>query len=115
MSATDTGRRAEDAAADYLARHGFAIVERNFRMPQCEIDIIAKKGPCLYFVEVKYRASTRQGGGLEYITAAKQRQMHYAANTWLAAHDWPGETVLAGLEVSGADFAVAAFVEAIDA
>jgi|SRR5581483_278480 putative endonuclease len=115
MTATDTGRHAEDVAAEYLAQHGFTIVARNFRTPQCEVDIITKKGPCLYFVEVKYRASTRQGGGLEYITAAKQRQMCYAANTWLAAHDWPGEVTLAGLEVSGADFAVTAFVDAIDA
>jgi len=115
MTATDTGHRAEDAAAGYLAQHGFTIVARNFRTPQCEVDIIVKKGSCLYFVEVKYRASTRQGGGLEYITAAKRRQMQYAANTWLMTRDWTGEIALAGLEVSGADFAVTAFVDAIDA
>ncbi|HVS58945.1 MAG TPA: YraN family protein [Candidatus Saccharimonadales bacterium] len=112
MSTTDTGRQAEAAAADYLQKQGYKIVERNWKTPQCEIDIVAKKGACVYFVEVKYRVSSRQGGGLDYITVAKQRQMRFAAEMWCAQHHWGGDASLAAIEVGG-DFAVTDFIDTI--
>ena len=110
---TATGRQAETAAAAYLTAHDFAIIDRNYRTRRCEIDIVARRGACLYFVEVKYRALAAQGSGLEYVTPRKQ-QMRFAAEVWTAAHDWRGEYTLAAIEVSGPMFAVGTFVESID-
>lgn len=106
------GSNAEDAAAQYLVRHGFDIVERNFKTPRCEIDIIAKRKGCLYFVEVKYRSQDGQGGGLDYVTSAKRRQMQRAAEIWLQMHAWKNEVTLSAVEVA-ANYEVAEFIESI--
>lgn len=112
MSAPQSGSLGEAAAAVYLERHGFTIIERNFKTPRCEIDIIARKGNCLYFVEVKYRASNRQGGGLEYITATKLEHMRRAAEVWLQQQTWRGEVTLSAIEVT-ANYEVADFIESL--
>lgn len=113
MSTTDTGRQVEVAAADYLEHRGFKVVERNFRHPDCEIDIVARKGSCVYFVEVKYRASRVAGSGLEYVTRKKQAQMRYAAEVWLSVHSYDGEIALSAIEVSGPDYTVGNFIDVI--
>ncbi len=56
-----TGRSGEEAASRYLRRKGYRILERNYRSPFGELDIIARKGGTLVFCEVK----TRRGGMLE--------------------------------------------------
>lgn len=112
MSTTAIGSRGEDAATAYLERQGYEVVERNFKTPRCEIDIIARKGNCLYFVEVKYRASDRQGGGFDYVTPAKLRHMQRAAEVWLQMHAWRGELTLSAIEVA-ADYEVTEFIESI--
>lgn len=112
MSTTETGRLAEVAAADYLQKQGYKVVERNWKTPQCEIDIVAKKGGCMFFVEVKYRASSRQGSGLDYITVTKQRQMRFAAEIWCAKNYWDGDVALAAIEVGG-DFEITDFIDNI--
>lgn len=55
------GRRGEDAACAYLLRHGYSIVERNYRCRRGEIDIIAAKDGGAVFVEVKTRRSLKFG------------------------------------------------------
>lgn len=112
MSAPQSGVLGETAAAEYLQRHGFIVVERNFKTPRCEIDIIARKGRCLYFVEVKYRASDRQGSGLEYVTAQKLERMQRAAELWLQQHQWRDEVTLSAIEVA-ADYEVTTFIESL--
>jgi putative endonuclease len=47
------GRHAEKAAAAYLLNHGFTIIKTNFRRRMGEIDIIARKGGCIHFIEIK--------------------------------------------------------------
>jgi putative endonuclease len=111
MTSVATGRQAEDAAANYLRSKGYAILDQNWRTPLCEIDIVAKYRGALYFYEVKYRQSTAQGGGLEYITPKKLAQMRFAAQAWVHLHAWRGEYQLAAIEVSGLEFAVTACVE----
>ncbi len=113
VSTTSIGRRAEHAACAYLVRQGFRIVEQNWRTRWCEIDIVAVKGRAVSFVEVKYRRRDNWGTGLGYVTAAKQRQMAFAAEFWMAAHDWSGQCYLAAVEVSGAAFEVTEFVPEI--
>jgi putative endonuclease len=65
-------------------RQGLTIVGRNFRTRFGEIDLIARDGRTLVFVEVRMRRSTRYGGALESITAAKRARMLAAANGYLA-------------------------------
>lgn len=111
MTATDTGRRAERAAGAYLQMRGFTIIERNWRRPQCEIDIIAQKDGIIHFIEVKYRYGDEQGGGLEAITASKLKHMRHAAWTWVDETKWRGEYVLSAIELAGPGFAVLSFIE----
>jgi uncharacterized protein (TIGR00252 family) len=98
---THVGRQAEVVAADYLRRHGFTVLEQNWRTRWCEIDIVAQKASVLYFVEVKYRGRTDWGGGLEYVTRRKVRQMYFAAQFWMAQQSSSADYRLAAVELTG--------------
>lgn len=106
------GQRGEQAAAEYLQSMGFRIVERNWKTKWCEIDIVAEKQSRLYFVEVKYRQRLDQGGGLAAITAAKKRQMKFAAELWMQSRG-EHDASLSVITVHGDDFEVAEFLESI--
>ncbi len=112
MKHNEDGRSAEAKVAAYLETCGFKIVERNWKTTRCEIDIVANKASCMYFVEVKYRSNEFQGDGFDYITMAKLRQMQFAADIWVQQHNWQGEYVLSGAAVSGPDFEIE-FIEQI--
>lgn len=76
------GKWGEQVAADYLTTLGYAIHERNWRIPPYELDIVAFDGPTLVFVEVK----TRMTGDVDpavAITQAKRRSLFNAANAFL--------------------------------
>lgn len=107
---SNSGKQAEKVAAEYLEKHGYKILAQNWRTRMCEIDIVASKDKCVYFVEVKYRKSLDWGSGLDYITSAKQKQMNFAAEMWLSQNNWSGECSLAAVEVAGEDYEVKAFV-----
>ena len=86
------GNRGEELAAAFLERNGLRIVERNFRCKGGEIDIVAKEGSTLVFVEVKSRKTLTYGVPQLAVTPFKQRQISKAALTWLARnrlHDTP--------------------------
>ena len=83
-SPASPGARAEALAADFLVRHGLTIVTRNFRTRFGEIDLIARDGRTLVFVEVRLRSSTRFGGAVESITAAKRARLVNAAREYIA-------------------------------
>ena len=78
------GGDAEDRAAAFLAERGLAIVARNFRTRLGEIDLVARDGATLVFVEVRYRAGKGFGGAVESITAGKRSRLVAAANQYLA-------------------------------
>ena len=101
MNSFERGHKAEAVAATYLERHGYVIVDRNWRTRWCEIDIVAQKEHCMYFVEVKYRRYTQNGTGLEYITSKKLSQMIRAAESWVQANTWNQEYNLLAVEVRG--------------
>lgn len=61
------GKIGEDAATYYLQKLGYLIICRNFKCMQGEIDIIAKDGENLVFVEVKTRTSTKYGEAKEAV------------------------------------------------
>ena len=79
----DLGAWGEDRAARYLRLRGYRVLERNFRCRQGEIDIIARKGSFIVFVEVKLRKNTDHGEAREFVTYAKQRRVICAAEYWL--------------------------------
>ncbi len=106
------GAEAESKVVDYLKANGFKILDKNWKTPKCEIDIIAQKDNCIYFVEVKYRSNDTQGDGFEYITPGKLKQMKFSAEMWVACNRYSGEYCLSGASVSGAEFKIE-FVEEI--
>lgn len=71
---------AEQKAADYLKQKGYRILERNFYSRYGEIDIIAREGKYLVFVEVKYRTNTSHGTPQEAVSYSKQRTICRVAN-----------------------------------
>ncbi len=80
----DRGRDAEALAASYLQRQGLRIVERNWRCRFGEIDLIARDGPSLVFVEVRARTSSQYGGAAESIDRRKRSRLIAAATQYLA-------------------------------
>lgn len=102
----ELGDAGEHAVIKYLRSKKYKIVDKNWKTTKCEIDIIAKKDDCIYFVEVKYRSSDSQGSGFDYITPSKLKQMEYAAETWLQKNNWQDESCLSVAEVMGRDFKI---------
>jgi putative endonuclease len=78
------GQWGESVATDYLTGHGYEIIAHNVRTPYGEIDIVAKQGDVMVFVEVKTRTSDKMGLPEISITPRKQEHMlacaqHYAS------------------------------------
>ncbi len=113
MATTHVGKAAESAAAENLKKQGFDIIDRNWKTTLCEIDIVAKKDDTAYFVEVKYRSNTYQGGGIEYITPAKVKKMQFAARVWCQFNKWDGDWRLGAISVGsdGVDYSVDDLIE----
>lgn len=70
-----TAKKGEDLAVEYLSKHGYKIIERNFRKGYGEIDIICVKDNTLIFVEVKTRTSSLYGGAIEAIAYHKIKSL----------------------------------------
>ncbi|MHA7219739.1 YraN family protein [Arthrobacter sp. MDT1-48-3] len=81
------GRRGEETAAVFLEQAGLRIVDRNWRCPVGEIDLVAVDGSTLVIVEVKTRSSDDFGQPLEAITASKLERLYLLASRWARAHD----------------------------
>lgn len=109
------GARAEQRAAAYVGELGYAVLEQNWKTKWCEIDLIAQKDGCLYFVESKYRATDSFGAGLSYVTPQKQRKMRFAAELYIKQKGWTGDAALAAIEVSGPAFSITKWIPDIDA
>ena len=87
------GQWGEEQAARYLTDKGYAIVARNVRSEYGELDLIARQGGLLIFVEVKARSSARFGFPEESVGSAKQQHILEAALHYLQEHpefdgDW---------------------------
>jgi Holliday junction resolvase-like predicted endonuclease len=113
MTNYSQGHEAEQRAAEFLKTLGFVIRNLNWRTRVCEIDIIAEKANVIYFVEVKYRQTAKQGMGLDYITPKKLRQMGFAAEVWVQENGWNGAYELAAIELAGVAFTVTNFLPSI--
>ncbi len=80
------GKAGEDCACRELERRGYAILARRYRSRYGEIDIIARDGPTVVFVEVKGRTSSRFGEPAEAVTLHKQTRVTAMAEDYLARH-----------------------------
>jgi putative endonuclease len=78
------GQNGEKIAAAFLQRRGYMILVRNYRRRVGEIDIIAREGEVLVFIEVKTRASGTCGSPAAAVTPRKQRQISRTAQYYLA-------------------------------
>jgi putative endonuclease len=76
------GISAESRAAAYLMAKGYRVVARRFKTPVGEIDIVARRGGALYFVEVKARETFDDAA--EAVTPKNRRRIIAAAEAWLA-------------------------------
>jgi len=113
MSTTSIGRLAEESAATYLREYEYKILQQNWRTRWCEIDIVASKNNVVYFVECKYRGKNNWGSGLDYITKRKLRQMHFAAEFWVAQNNWSGDYSLSAIELTDNPPQVSEFIDQI--
>ena len=77
------GRKGEDVAANFLCRHGYHILARNFRVPVGELDIVARKDDTVVFIEVKTRRGNRCGTPGQSVTWRKQKKIIQTARWYL--------------------------------
>ncbi len=78
------GQFGENVAAEELERRGYEILARRYRTRHGEIDIVARDGDTIVFVEVKARATAEFGTAAEAVTAWKQRRLAAMATDYLA-------------------------------
>ncbi|MBQ9045952.1 MAG: YraN family protein [Oscillospiraceae bacterium] len=81
------GQWGEDQACEYLRRHGYRIIGRNYSCRFGEVDVIACRRGYLAFVEVKLRRSDRFAAAREFVDARKQERLRSAASLWLAENE----------------------------
>jgi putative endonuclease len=77
------GARAEALAAEALRVQGYQVLEQRFRYGHSDVDLVARRGAVVVFVEVKSRADERFGAASEAVTARKQANLVRAASVWL--------------------------------
>ncbi len=85
------GLAGEEQAIQYLLARGWHIVAHRFRVGHTEIDLIARQGSLVAFVEVKARRGTAFGSPLEAVTGAKRRELVKAARVWVDRHGRPAD------------------------
>ena len=84
----EVGRAGEAAARAYLQRRGYVILEQNYRKKRAEVDLIAKQGGELVFVEVRTRRDGSLGPPEETFTKEKLRRLRRHAEVYLAWRGW---------------------------
>jgi putative endonuclease len=87
MNRRSKGTEGENLAAQFLEKKGYSILERNYRFGRGEIDLVAKEGQELVFVEVKSRHSQQYGAPEESVTLAKEAQLKKVAEGYLYEHN----------------------------
>jgi putative endonuclease len=79
MKRRETGIIGENLACEFLGKNGYQIIERNFRCPGGEVDIVAQQHDTLVFVEVRTKSSQQFGSPEESITPTKMEHLRNAA------------------------------------
>lgn len=90
MAVTDRRRRlgtaGEDLAAGWYRAAGYEVLDRNWRCPEGELDLVCRLGGTVVVCEVKARRSARFGTPAEAVTPAKQRRVRRLGARWLREH-----------------------------
>ena len=88
MRAKDVlGRRGEELAAGYLKAQGMRIVDRNWRCPEGELDLVLREGDVLVACEVKTRRGEGCGSPHEAVDSVRLERLHRLVWRWAEAHD----------------------------
>ncbi len=87
MKRRDTGLLGERLAGEFLRKQGYHIIETNYRCTEGEIDIVARHGDDLVFVEVRAKRSGKFGSPEESITPAKQEKLRVVAARYRETHE----------------------------
>lgn len=88
---TQKGEKAEALARDFLKGKNYDILHQNWRYRHAEVDIIARDGDMIVFVEVKMRSSGLFGQPEDFVDEQKMEKMQEAAEAYIEQFDWPGE------------------------
>lgn len=80
------GKKGERAAVKFLKKKGYKILEKNYRSPLGEIDIVAEQNKVLVFVEVKTRTGQEFGHPFTAVHPGKQKKILQVARSFLAKH-----------------------------
>jgi putative endonuclease len=101
------GRWGETVAARHLQQAGYCVIERNYRCPEGEMDIVARRGNQWVFVEVKTRRGNRHGAPEEAVTVSKAARLLRIGESYLQEHqlvdvDWRVDVVAVELDRRGA-------------
>ena len=91
MPGSRVGDRGERLAAHYLEGGGWTILGRNFRVGHKEVDLVARRGEVVAFIEVKTRTGLAFGHPLEAITPRKQQEIAEVADTWIQRYGHPND------------------------
>lgn len=97
------GDKGEDLVVELLKSRGFEILDRNFRMKFGELDIVAMRGRCVHFVEVKARWSSGYGHPAESVIRRKQQTIRKLADCYIRMKNLQGYDVsfdVAELEIN---------------
>ena len=87
MNTKLTGRWGEALAAEYLRKKGYSIIGMSYTTRMGELDVIARKGGYVVFVEVKLRKNDAFAQAREFVSISKQRRILAAAQLWLSEND----------------------------
>ncbi len=83
LTSKEIGEAGEELAVSYLQKNGYQILDRNPKLGNLELDIVAKHGSEIVFVEVKARHDVSWGDPEDYVQDIKQGRIVRAAETWL--------------------------------
>lgn len=91
MDKRKIGREKETTAVEFMQKNGYRILHRNYWCPFSELDIVAKEGEYLCFVEVKYRNTDWYGGAEGTISMKKIRNICQCARYYMAKEKIPAD------------------------
>jgi putative endonuclease len=81
-----TGSAGEDAVAAWYTARGYEVLDRNWRVREGELDVVARRAGTVVFCEVKTRRGNAFGEPVEAVTLRKQQRLRLLARLWLSAH-----------------------------
>lgn len=85
-----TGQLGEEIAREYLKKKGYKIIEQNYRSKFAEIDLVAKQGKELVFVEVRTKRGELFGTPEESLNKRKLRKLYWNVNSYASRIHWQG-------------------------